>query len=314
MLFAFNLEVKCQNVDIKQDSIKQFIDSIAQAKKDSTHDAVDSILNSIEDKSHFEVELDYANHVVSAGRRYGLLKNREFYPSIKYYHKSGLSFQIENSFITYPATKTNKKKPANSTTQTNNSSTNTDFILSYSHSLTDNWSFGAEYTYWRTNDTTTDHSLAKNSMFDVNTDYDFNYFTVNLDGAYIFSEEPTPTISLSVYHTFSLYQTLGALKFNICPQAKMYWGSESVSLHGLAKEYKKNKKSNPTVNTNKFDLMYYQFQVSMDYHLKNFVFDFTPKYVIPMNVPEANKKTYETESTPFFYFIASIKYMFKIKK
>ena len=85
-------------------------------------------------------------------------------------------------------------------------------------------------------------------------------------------------------------------------------------MHGLAKEYKKNKKSNPAVNTTKFDLMYYQFQVFLDYHLKNFVFNLTPKYVIPMNVPEANQKTYEKESTPFFYFTASIKYMFKIKK
>lgn len=248
----------------------------AQIKREVVKDSLQQeIKDSITKKSYFKFSTSYLSNYVYNGRK-DSIATPYITPSIGYFNKKG----FDVSFSGYYLNLVNEHR--------------FDFFsfdFNYNHEFTDNFSTGlvASRTFYNKSTSTLSSNIKGN--IGANTDYDFGFIELFIEGDFLFSQKTDFALDIELEHEFSLKN--GKDEFKITPTFDINFSTLNYYEGYLNKKIgKKIVHNNPniatvnavtTVDDNRFTLLDYEFSVPMSYQTKQFVFFLTPTYAIPKN-------------------------------
>lgn len=248
----------------------------AQIKREVVKDSLQhEIKDSIAKKSYFKFSTSYLSNYVYNGRK-DSIATPYITPSIGYFNKKG----FDVSFSGYYLNLVNEHR--------------FDFFsfdFNYNHEFTDNFSTGlvASRTFYNKSTSTLSSNIKGN--IGANTDYDFGFIELFIEGDFLFSQKTDFALDIELEHEFSLKN--GKDEFKITPTFDINFSTLNYYEGYLNKKIgKKIVHNNPniatvnavtTVDDNRFTLLDYEFSVPMSYQTKQFVFFLTPTYAIPKN-------------------------------
>ena len=248
----------------------------AQIKNEVVKDSLkNEIKDSITKKSYFKFSASYLSNYVYNGRK-DSIATPYITPSVGYFNKKGFDL----SFSGYYLNQANEHR--------------FDFFsldLNYNHEFTDNFSSGliASRTFYNKSTSTLSSNIKGN--IGANTDYDFGFIELFIEGDLLFSQKTDFALDIELEREFSLKN--GKDEFKITPTFDVNFSTLNYYEGYLNKKIgKKILHNNPniatvnaitTVDDNRFTLLDYEFSVPMSYQTKQFVFFLTPTYAIPKN-------------------------------
>ncbi len=172
--------------------------------------AIDSLISTnLNPPSEFNFRLSYNSNIASAGRNYGV-DQHGLSPGISYYHKSGLFADVGGFW--------------NSDSKPNYSLTT--LTIGFLKTISDKWSFGADYERWFVNQAT---ATFENNL-GLNTNYEIGPINLGVDYSYLFGQENGSRVIGNISSTFKIGRNfLGFNRVSLSPTASAILGHDVVT-------------------------------------------------------------------------------------
>lgn len=261
-----------------------FLSSVTFAQKSVTD-------SSAANKSFFKASAGYLSDNVYYVRK-DSVRAPYLTPQIGYYNKSGFYVEGSTSFLVSAQ------------------STKLDLVTfdaGYDfHSKNEKLDAGISYT--KSFYSQSSNSVKSNISGDLGSyvSYDFGPVTLNGSADYLFASKPDIITSISASHSFLFGSNSD---FSFSPAAAINAGTQNYYV-----EFRKTK--NPALiekglhNTDKYNILDYEFSAPIAYDAAKWGMFFTPAYAIPVNPVEYNKKNgvtvYKEPLASSFYFQAGV--------
>ena len=301
-------------------------------KKQKPIDTTVALMNRL---SHVEISLDFASKVLSNGRDAGV-KGVVFYPSVMYYHKTGLYAALSMAFFTDSTIRHSAKVPIV-------------FISpGFSRTFFRRWTFGLSYTRsFVTYGNTFQRGLLNNTISLYNSFNFWNYLTLSVSAAVnwssnlnnrhvalVFRGRPltyrfltqklgqgySGNLAISLKRDFCFYNVLGAKIFTLTPDLLFLFGRDNNAF--LQKQYIKgqNQQADSTYRLaydNLFGFLNVEPGLTADWRIRSLEIYTAFHCAIPFNEFVDNGSVAGRITNPHRYYPyveAGIKYLFRIKK
>lgn len=265
-------------------------------------DSIEDELYKHDKASHFELYTNLSSKVTYAGRYYGV-SGMAINIMPKYHFENGFNLSIANYI--WPGFET--------------PFTQSDINVSYANTFFSLLDFEAGYTrmfmyYGSDSDRT-----ALNNAININATVNLKYVNTSFEYAYYIGTDKASMLIVGLNKEFSIYKKLGAKKITFTPNAKIYWGSQTIYYHYFSKNQvhdgnngKGKGKGNQTSTTqtinykapNNFQILNYQLSFVVGYRLLHWNFEAGYYVDFPCNLPA----DYVYTNAPISYFIFSAKY------
>jgi hypothetical protein len=296
-----------------------------------TFSGLDTSVADMDRRSHVEVGLDFASKVLVNGRyciltdyrsvsdnklHYYYQKGVEFFPSLTYFHKTGLYFGLSATF--YTDTFITRK-------------TDVPIILptaGFQRTFFKRWTVGAGYTRaFLTYGSAVSRRLMDNT-FSLNTGIDIwkklifsagiSAYWSSLHSRLLPSDEKRSVeITLTLKKEFLIYHFLGAKIFSIVPAINAYVASDNRSYVRAAQiaDGAKDSVIQKAGISNFFGFLDLEPSLLLDWRIRNLDIYVLPTLAIPFYVYD-EQTSMRVENPHFyrFYMQAGIKYLFAAKK
>ena len=301
--------------DVFEDDFHDFLDIF----NDSPKSKIDTTVFDMDRSSHVETGLDFASSNLINGRLTGI-SGVAFYPSVTYYHKTGIYVGISPGFYTDKAIVKATPVPL------------VNLSAGYQHTFFKRWFVGISYarniiTYGGTvSRKLLDNTLSLSTSVDI-----WRHLTIAGTADIYWSsthlkslpetEKFSSDIELSLRKGFFIYKFAGAKVFTITPALNFYFGDDNRAIakqlgSSEVKADSLTKKAiTKVIANNYFGFLDVEPALTIDWRIRNLDINVTPALAIPFNT--LNTKTDQRTLNPKiyrFYVQAGIKYLFCVKK
>ena len=289
----------------------------------------DTSVFDMDHRSHIEIGLDFASRILVNGRIVQLsttkgkaigLNGVGFYPSVEYYHKTGMYFALGTTFYTDSAIAHSTPVPVVSLT------------AGYSHTFFKRWFLSSAYSRtFNTYGSSESRKLLNNTMsfssaIDIwkkliFTSTLYAYWSSDHSSTLPSDEKSSIELLLSLRKEFVLIKFLGAKEFSITPTLSLYFANDNrtfVTALGVSDVKKDNRKDTVTrtQNINNFyGLLNIEPSVNIDWRIRNLDISLTPVLAVPFNIFYPGKDVRVLNPKVYrFYVQAGVKYLFCVKR
>ena len=312
-----------------QDSFKNDLSEVLDVFNLNKKASIDTSVFDMDHRSHVEVGIDFASRILVNGRIIQLsttkgksigLNGVGFYPSIEYYHKTGLYFELSTTFYTDSGLAHATPVPVVSV------------AAGYTHTFFKRWFLSSSYS--RTFNTygsaesrkLLNNAISFSSAIDIWKKLIFTstlyvYWSSDHSSTLPSDEKSSIELLLSLRKEFVIIKFLGAKEFTITPALNLYFANDNrtfVTALGVSDVKKDTRKDTitRTQNINNFyGLLNMEPSVNFDWRIRNLDISLTPVLAVPFNIFYPGKDLRALNPKVYrFYVQAGVKYLFCVKK